>query len=180
MSKIVNLSEAAQISGKTLNTVKQWATEAGDSWVIERGNKSRPWRIDVTAMQEWRERRAVDEARISTPIASNTNIVLDGIFDRLESWREIYPNSDQSFGDMPIQEFSKAIGTDISEILRWLRMGMPYHEEGDWETGEGFVIKFAWFWDWSGFVTLAIASEGANRGYHGQPYSILQPHVGGA
>ena len=178
MSKVVNLSEAAQIAGKTLNTVKQWASEAGDSWVIERGNKSRPWQIDFTAMQEWRERRAVDEAR--TREASNVveNILLEGFFDRIDCWREIY-SCDHSDMNWPIEGIAKAFKVDTEEVLRWIRMGLPCVDEGDFETGEGFTIRVAMAMDWTSLVSREVYRMGNACSPRGRRYSELLPRIGG-
>jgi len=180
MSKIVNLTEAAEIAGKQINTVKSWARDAGDSWVVERGNKSRAWQIDVTAMLEWREDKAIEEAREVSAAPGNSNMALDGLLDRLDgdSWRKIHKNPVDTADLCTVDQLSGL--AEHSEIMRWLRMGMPYHTEGDWETGDGFLINFAWLWDWTGLVSSLFAHERGQKSYDGRPYKNFELRVGGA
>jgi hypothetical protein len=58
---------------------------------------------------------------------------------------EIPRSDDMLFG---IEETAQLIGVDPDAILTWLRAGMPYVEAGDWETGEGFLLRVSWVIDW--------------------------------
>jgi phage terminase Nu1 subunit (DNA packaging protein) len=53
MPKIVNLSEAAEILGISLPTIRERLKESDFQWVVEEGGKSRPWKIDITAAHHW-------------------------------------------------------------------------------------------------------------------------------
>jgi hypothetical protein len=37
---------------------------------------------------------------------------------------------------------------DRSAVLTWLRAGLPYAEQGDWETSAGFILVSHWVLDW--------------------------------
>jgi hypothetical protein len=64
---------------------------------------------------------------------------------RLEAWREIHAADHL---DMPINEAAEALGIDHERLLTWLRAGLPYVEAGDFETGDGFILRPAWVIDW--------------------------------
>ena len=67
--------------------------------------------------------------------------------DRVEAWGE--RDLSNGYGvDMGIDEFAAALGRDRAAVLVWLKAGMPFATMGDWETGEGFVIKSHWAIDW--------------------------------
>jgi hypothetical protein len=66
---------------------------------------------------------------------------------RIESWPEITARCTGA-GRCTLREFADALGSDVRTVLTWLRAGMPYVEEGDWETGKGFVLRFSWAFDW--------------------------------
>jgi hypothetical protein len=69
---------------------------------------------------------------------------------RLENWKEI--EYGHPVGDVPIQKAAAIFQKDQSVLLAWLRAGMPHAKAGDWQTGEGFVIRMAWAMEWSALV----------------------------
>lgn len=51
-------------------------------------------------------------------------------------------------------------GGDRSAVLTWLRAGMPFAIEGDWESGEGFVLICHWMIDWGRWATTWAEESG--------------------
>lgn len=77
----------------------------------------------------------------------------DLIIDRLEATHE------RPQREMTLPEFALLIGEDEQTILARLRAGMPFRTEGDWSTGEGFLITPAHAIDWG----LLVAGEISDR-----------------
>ncbi len=76
--------------------------------------------------------------------------------ERLDDWREIRamfrPGEKGKTYDLATT--AQLFGLDPGAILTWLRAGMPYAEEGNWETGEGFVLVTHWVLDWALLLRL--------------------------
>ena len=66
---------------------------------------------------------------------------------RVEHWREI-PRGDNGNLLFGIDTTAWVCDVEADAVLTWLRAGMPYAKEGDWETGEGFLLRPSWIIDW--------------------------------
>jgi hypothetical protein len=64
---------------------------------------------------------------------------------RLEAWEEIRALTPKTH---PIGQIAADYGVTVETVLGWLRAGLPYAQEGNWRTGEGFVLRSAWTFDW--------------------------------
>jgi len=77
----------------------------------------------------------------------NSGMVLEHFADRLDAWRELH-GGDQPGMTFSIGEMAELTGEEPETLLQWLRAGLPYVVEGDWESGTGFAFKPAWVLDW--------------------------------
>jgi len=64
---------------------------------------------------------------------------------RLEGWEEIHLREKP---ERPIGQVAAEYNVPVQTVLTWLRAGLPYLQEGDWHTGEDFVLRPAWVFDW--------------------------------
>jgi hypothetical protein len=76
--------------------------------------------------------------------------------ERLREWHEIHGERGQADA-LSLDETAVLIGVDAHSVLLWLRAGMPYVEEGDFETGAGFGLRPSWVLDW--MLTLNIVCD---------------------
>src|SRR3954471_12596802 len=66
------------------------------------------------------------------------------------------PAAYEGWEELPLREKPRRVigqmaadyGVSVETVLTWLHAGMPYLEEGDWHTGDGFVLRPAWVFDW--------------------------------
>ena len=82
---------------------------------------------------------------------------LDHYVDRLLDWEEITARPDN---DLPIDEAGEAFGVPRDTLVTWLRCGMPYAVGGDFETGDGFVLRSKWLLDWLIALSVIAAAAG--------------------
>ena len=82
------------------------------------------------------------------------------LIDRALEWREIKRGGDET--RVTADDVAEWFSVSKSDVLTWLRAGMPYLLEGNFETGVGFVLSAPWTIDWV-LVTSALAeAEGDN------------------
>ena len=75
---------------------------------------------------------------------------IETFVNRLSDWREIRKQTGGYGARITIDQASSVFAeTDRGVILKWLRAGMPFAQEGDWETGDGFVLVSHWVLDWT-------------------------------
>jgi hypothetical protein len=81
------------------------------------------------------------------PDGNGPDPLLFMLLSRVEDWQELrkQPRSKRL---KPIGTVTQMYGFTCVDALVWLRAGLPYAGEGDWETGEGFVLDTAWTFDW--------------------------------
>jgi hypothetical protein len=72
---------------------------------------------------------------------------------RLDGWGRI-AYGDKT-GDLSITDAATLLNETPQVILRWLRAGCPYAVEGNWRSGEGFVVRLIWLMEWSALVIHA-------------------------
>ncbi|TSE07585.1 hypothetical protein C1D09_018815 [Mesorhizobium intechi] len=82
---------------------------------------------------------------------------LDHYVDRLVDWQELAEREPQDF---PIDEAVEVFGIPRDALVTWLRCGMPYAVAGDFKTGDGFVLRSKWLFDWQIALTVIAASAG--------------------
>ena len=98
--------------------------------------------------------------------------LLEVVADRLENWRQIrFDSCEDGTGSDPtaatIAQVARAHRVEPKNVLAWLRSGCPYLVEGDWETGEGFVLRYHWAAEWAMSVAMRLAQcedEAIRRG----------------
>jgi hypothetical protein len=86
---------------------------------------------------------------------------------RLEHWERI--DYGDKTGDLSIADAAALMNESTEVLLRWLRSGCPYRQEGNWHSGEGFVVRLNWLLEWSALVIHAAKSvneEGFLRQLH--------------
>src|SRR3954454_10380238 len=66
---------------------------------------------------------------------------------RLDAWQDIRLRQERS-PERTVKEVAAEYETEPAAVLTWLRAGLPYAQEGDWHTGEGFLLRNAWTFDW--------------------------------
>lgn len=123
-------------------------------------------RYDTDAISAFLD-RTTDPARRRRPVsrqpknqrqpATGFICILDDFIDRLEHWHEIYVENGHC--ERTFEEATRG-DTTPDMLLRQLRSGLPYVEEGDWKTGEGFVLRTAWMLDWQLMQTVLTAFYG--------------------
>ena len=85
---------------------------------------------------------------------------IDHLCDRLDGWQEVYGGGKPA---VPIDQAADLLAVDRDAVLTWLRAGMPYSVEGDWQTGEGFEIVLSWAIDWVVMVHGLAVHQGAEK-----------------
>jgi hypothetical protein len=75
---------------------------------------------------------------------------------RLDHWERI--DYGDKTGDLSIKSAATLMNESPEIILRWLRSGCPYRHEGNWDNGEGFVVRLSWLIEWSALVIHAARS----------------------
>jgi hypothetical protein len=75
---------------------------------------------------------------------------------RLDDWERI--DYGDKTGDLSIKSAAKLMNESPEMILRWLRVGCPYRQAGNWRNGEGFVVRLSWLIEWSALVIHAARS----------------------
>lgn len=88
-----------------------------------------------------------------------TNPVLALVADRLTDRPSRRRFAEANVGDMPVADCAKLMGVPASTILSWLRVGLPYVQEGDWRNGEGFVLRLRWTIEWTALLVHAAHSS---------------------
>ena len=81
--------------------------------------------------------------------------------DRLDGWQELYQGVDI---DMPLGKAVDVFGIDRERLLVWLRAGLPYVVAGDFETGDGFILRPAWLVDWKIALQCLARASGDRTG----------------
>jgi hypothetical protein len=90
------------------------------------------------------------------------DVLLERLLDRVQNWREISPTYSGG-ARLPINLIAAMYaGGDRSAVLTWLRAGLPYAVEGDWETGDGFVLVSHWVMDWGLWAAVRADQSGDN------------------
>jgi hypothetical protein len=113
------------------------------------------WHLDTAvAALEGRSSRPAPHAPRESPLS---NWVY-----RLKGWREIYverpPRQVLTF-----EETCADWKVDRDTLLTWLRAGLPYVQEGDFETGEGFTFRSTHVFDWLSALICISGSEAEQR-----------------
>jgi hypothetical protein len=84
--------------------------------------------------------------------------ILSHFAGRLSDWREIHTGDRTTV--FSIEEIARMTGEEPETLLTWLRAGMPYAVQGDWETGDGFGLTFAWVFDWKATLSCLARFSG--------------------
>ena len=80
--------------------------------------------------------------------------MLNHFAQRVRGWRGLAKTGHLYSFEDAAQSFTAC---DRQALLTWLRAGCPYAEVGDWETGEGFVLRSHWIFDW--MLLLAVRAQ---------------------
>lgn len=106
----------------------------------------------ATALRHIDRRRLVDEHKPKSKVGQH-------FFGRLMEWEEIL---EQREGPLtrPIEQLEELIGASRQQVLSWLRAGMPYTGEGDWQTGDGFCFITAHVIDWHLLMSAGLHAHG--------------------
>jgi len=85
---------------------------------------------------------------------------LESLADRARNWREIHVG--RRYGNrIPIDVAATMFAAgDRDAVLIWLRVGLPYAVEGNWETGEGFWLAISWMMEWGVHTTMRADASG--------------------
>ena len=75
--------------------------------------------------------------------------LVENIRHRLGSWKTIHAEEPLA---LPIETFAEMVGVSVSTVLLWLRAGCPYLKAGNWSSGAGFELHFAWTIEWRAMV----------------------------
>ena len=77
---------------------------------------------------------------------SGRDAYIEAFVSRAREWRQIRKEQTGGYGRrIPfVTAASMFTGGDGEALLTWLRAGMPFAKEGDWETGDGFVLVAQW------------------------------------
>jgi hypothetical protein len=79
------------------------------------------------------------------------------ISGRLQNWRDVHKKPKR---EISIDEFAELFDCDTETILQRLRAGMPYTVEGNWDTGEGFLLIASHAMDWCMMVLVLLRLTG--------------------
>jgi hypothetical protein len=106
---------------------------------------------------------ALGEGRSSLPAPSAPReSPLSNWVHRLNGWRSIYLERPPR----PVLSFAETCAdykVDPDTLLTWLRAGLPYVDEGDFETGESFTFRSAHVFDWLSALICVSGSEAEQR-----------------
>ena len=96
---------------------------------------------------------------------------LDMIFDRLTDWEEI----EQNASDVPIFTFdqiAQTFGVAASDVLVWIRAGLPYVEKGDPSDGAEYLFHVSTVLDWLALLhrAISLAEQSGHRALDGRAY----------
>ena len=96
---------------------------------------------------------------------------LDSIFDRLTHWEEIEKNASR----MPTFTFDQIAQTfeaAASDVLVWIRTGLPYVEKGDPSDGTEYLFHLSTVLDWLALLHRAtvLAEQSGHRAPDGRAY----------
>lgn len=85
----------------------------------------------------WRLETALQVVRIEGGRAEDEKHPLFSLMaSRLDDWERI--DYGDKTGDLSITNAAKLMNESPEMILRWLRVGCPYRQAGNWRNGEGF------------------------------------------
>ena len=101
--------------------------------------------------------KALERPAAAVAMRSQKASPLDHFVDRLVDWEELRARKPK---DLQIDEASEMFGIPRDTLVTWLRCGMPYAKAGDFRTGDGFVLRSNWLFDWQIFLTVIAASAG--------------------
>jgi hypothetical protein len=106
---------------------------------------------------------ALGEGRSSRPASyAPRESVLAHWLHRLGGWREIYLEREPQ----PVMSFAETCAVwkvDADTLLTWLRAGLPYADEGDFETGQGFTFRSSHVFDWVAALNCLGGSDAERR-----------------
>ncbi len=76
---------------------------------------------------------------------------------RVREWAEIKGMRDKATPELllDIEQMARMVGADVSDVITWLKAGLPYATKGDWDTFEGFQFRCHWAMDWLLLVSAA-------------------------
>jgi hypothetical protein len=137
------------------------------------GMTKRLWSISGLATELGRDRRTIAKALsdlrhdghigvekgwfLSTAISAldrshekdrfrRSTTLIDAMLGRVEDWRAVH--GQLPFESFTVEQVSQLFGHEVTDVVCWLRAGMPYEKAGNWETGEGFRLKLIWTMEW--------------------------------
>ena len=149
--------EIAEFFGRDERTIRRWKSEGMPS---HDANAAREWWLDNKHDQ--REPRG--PSRPGDPL-------LDNFVDRRTGWREIHCRKTSTglvdalgfdSTNATIDQIAKLFGWPPEKILTLVRLGAPYRESGNFETGEGFRLHFVHILEWS-MLSLRAARAADSR-----------------
>jgi hypothetical protein len=77
-------------------------------------------------------------------------------FGRLCEWRQIRKECGKDTPRHDAHWMEENFGASREDVLTWLRAGLPFAVEGDWETGEGFEFISYHVIDWHLLLNAAL------------------------
>jgi hypothetical protein len=91
---------------------------------------------------------ALDEGRSSRPAQHEPReTLLSRWAGRLDAWPELFAE----IQTMPVMSFEETCAdarVDAETLLTWVRCGLPYVDQGDIVTGQGFSFRAVHIFDW--------------------------------
>lgn len=93
--------------------------------------------------------------------------LLEIVLARLEDWRKIYvenPKPGEATGAVMIEDVARCSLVEPEDVLSWLWAGCPYLQEGDWDTGGGFVLRYTWAAEWAQMMLTSLKHAGEWQG----------------
>ena len=119
---------------------------------------AKPWFLETTL-------KALERMERPTAAPIRADPLLEHFVWRVRDWRELCATDCRGM-PLSIGGAAHMTGFEAEQILTWLRAGMRFIEQGDWETGQGFVLNSGWLIDWAILLRRAVVTTGDQAAAH--------------
>lgn len=101
------------------------------------------------------------------PVERTRDLYVETFVLRAREWRTIHKETGSSGLRLSIDDAAAMYAAgDRQPVLTWLQAGLPFDTEGDWETGEGFILVAHWVTDWVVGLSRQCTLVGDNEAAH--------------
>jgi hypothetical protein len=133
---------------------------SGDRRTVAKALSSVPKDGHISGEKAWHLTTALRAILEPRPGGAQRFTEHNDIVARLEDRLEHPPILHSEIPTLSVGEYAGLTRQSASNVLKMLKAGMPFVEEGDWRTGEGFTLRLHWAMEWEVYLTGCVFNMG--------------------